>query len=68
MPTPTPTPADDVPVVSDTQAAPPAEPEKAKFVAKGPIFINGVRAYNEGDAVSENAVKNNKLQDFVTKA
>lgn len=39
-----------------------------EYVAKGPIFINGVRAYNEGSPVSAEAVKRNNLQEFVKKA
>lgn len=54
-------------VVSNTLATPPQE-ETREYVATGPIFINGVRAYNEGSRISARAVKRNKLEKFVKKA
>lgn len=58
--------ADDV-VVSSTPRPLPADDDPTEFVAKSPIFINGVRAYNQGDRVTADAVKKNKLQKFVEK-
>lgn len=58
---------DNDPVASDSPTVP-AEPEKDAYVAKTAIFLNGVRAYNEGDRVSANAVKKNDLQKLVKKA
>lgn len=37
------------------------------YVAKEAIFIDGVRAYNAGDAVTASAVKNNDLRKQVEK-
>jgi hypothetical protein len=54
------------PLVSDNPSITPAE-RKPEYVAKGPIFINGVRAYNEGDGVSADAVKNLGLDKLVKK-
>lgn len=58
--------ANDV-VVSSTAAAPVAPADTAEYVAKSPIFINGIRAYNEGDGITADAVKKNNLKDFVKK-
>lgn len=54
-------------VVVSSTPAPPAVDDTPDFVAKSPIFINGIRAYNEGDAVTADAVKKNNLKDFVKK-
>lgn len=37
------------------------------FIAKEPIFINGVRAYNPGDVVSDSAVKAHGLDEQVAR-
>lgn len=53
-------------VVSNTPSAP-VEDDKPEYEAAGPIYINGVRAYNEGDPVTAAAVEKNNLQKFVRK-
>lgn len=56
----------DQPVVSTTEVVP-APVDEPDYVAKEPIFINGVRAYNAGDPVTAAAVKNNDLRKLVDK-
>lgn len=37
------------------------------YIAKRPIFINGARAYNPGDVVSDAAVKAHSLEELVAR-
>lgn len=58
---------DDV-VVSNTPSAPADPRPDTEYVADGPIYINGVLAYNAGDPVTAAAVSKNNLEKFVKKA
>lgn len=49
--------------MADTDTTPAGD----EYVADGPINLGGVRAYNDGDRVSADAVKRNKLEKQVKK-